>query len=192
MMIKRKELIVVLLLLFIILGLRFLPIKNWISLEFFSAQKEYLQWLVQNHYIASVFTFIFVYILFVALAIPGVAVLTMASGVLFGIFPALIYVNIATTVGSLITFLLSRFYFGEWVQRRYAKQLVHFNMEFERRGSIYLMFMRLQPFLHIFIENALAGITRVSITTFIWTTMVGVLPGTLLLIIFGMGMAKFV
>jgi uncharacterized membrane protein YdjX (TVP38/TMEM64 family) len=184
-MIKRKELIVIILLLLVILSFRFLPIKNWISLEIFFAQKEYLQGLVQSHYLISVFVFICAYILFVALAIPGVAALTMVSGVLFGIFPALLYVNIGATLGSLITFLAARFYLGGWVQRKYAKELKIFNAEFERRGVVYLLLVRLQPFLHIFVENALAGLTRVNIVTFIWTTMVGVFPGTLFMILLG-------
>jgi uncharacterized membrane protein YdjX (TVP38/TMEM64 family) len=182
---KKRDLFILVLLIIAILIIRFLPIKEWFSLELFHVKKEMLQLWVQRNYLMAVGLFIVAYIFTVALAIPGVALLTIASGALFGILPALIYVNVGTTIGSLLTFFSSRFYFGEWIQNKYAKELKAFNAEFDQRGFVYLILVRFQPFLHIFVENAFAGLTKVSIVTFIWTTMVGILPGTLLMILLG-------
>lgn len=68
---------------------------------------------------------------------------------------------------------------GAWIQRRYKSQLKTFNIEITLHGYHYLLIFRIVPLLPFFMVNYLAGITHISVWTFIWTTAAGMLPGAL-------------
>jgi len=105
--------------------------------------------------------------------------LTLAGGFLFHLFPGIIYVNVAATVGATLGFLFARYILGNKVQEKYASQLERFNRELDENGHLYLLTLRLIPAFPFFLINLLAGLTKVSLKTFFWTTMVGILPGSL-------------
>jgi uncharacterized membrane protein YdjX (TVP38/TMEM64 family) len=62
----------------------------------------------------------------------------------------------------------------------YAVQLESLNRTIERHGVSYLMALRILPIFPIFVVNYLAGLTRIPLKTFIWTTSLGMLPGSLI------------
>jgi uncharacterized membrane protein YdjX (TVP38/TMEM64 family) len=140
-------------------------------------QTVLLEW-VQQHSVLSVAAFIAFYILVTAASIPGGAVLTMAGGSVFGALATTIYVNIGATTGAVLAFLAARYLLGSWIQAKYGAQLLSFNREMDRNGARYLLGLRLLPVFPFFLINLLAGLTRVPVGTFLWTTAVGIIPGT--------------
>lgn len=138
-----------------------------------------LKRLVNAHYLSGVLVFIGVYV-FVNLWFPAAAVLTLLAGFLYGTVMAVIYVDASTVLGSLLAFWISKYFAGKWVQNKWHGQLMGFNKEVSRRGSVYLLLVRLIPMMPFLLVNFLAGLTRVPLKTFIWTTALGSLPGILI------------
>ncbi|NJL44164.1 MAG: VTT domain-containing protein [Nitrosarchaeum sp.] len=87
----------------------------------------------------------------------------------------------SATLGALLAFLAARFVIGSWVQERYAARLVKFNAEMRRSGQRYLLTVRLVPVFPFFLINLLAGLTKIDTWTFVWTTFVGIIPGSAVL-----------
>ena len=48
----------------------------------------------------------------------------------------------------------------------------------DRNGASYLLTLRLIPVFPFFLINFLAGLTKVPLRTFLWTTSLGIIPGT--------------
>ncbi len=159
--------------------IRFSGITEWISLDQLKTHREYLQQVIANHYLLAVFCYISFYVTAVAFSLPIGAVLTVAGGFLFGIIAGTFYTNIGATVGATIAFLLVRYLIGDTVQQKYAVPLAQFNKSIERYGSNYLLVIRFIAVIPFFLVNALAGLTNLSLWTFIWTTAIGILPGSL-------------
>jgi len=155
-------------------------ISSYITLEQLKLYREQLQSIVRDHYLLSVFEYIIFFAIATALFMPITVVLTIAGGFLFGVFTGAIYANIGATLGGLIAFLMVRYSFGVWLQKRYAKELVRFNQLVQEDGAGYLLSMQFLPITPFFLINLLAGMTKMSLWTFIWTTSVGIFPGTLL------------
>ena len=128
--------------------------------------------------------FVLIYIAAVALSIPGATILTLTAGFLFG-FIGVIYVNIGASAGAVLAFLAARYLIGDWVQRRYGEKLASFNKEIAENGYNYLLTLRFIPLFPFFLINIFAGLTRVPLTVFAWTTMVGILPGSFVYIYTG-------
>ena len=145
----------------------------------FDLIKTHAQWLhqqVETHYFFSVLMYAAVYIAVVVCGLPGAALMNIVGGFLYGFLPALIYITIAATIGATIFFLFIRYVIGLYVQNRYADKLVEFNRRVEQKGWIYLLLIRCVPLVPFFMVNLCAGLTRIPLFTFIWTTAVGILP----------------
>lgn len=59
---------------------------------------------VEYHYCWSVMVYMSAFILVVICSLPGVSLMNMLGGFLFGVFNGIFYVNIAATVGATIFF----------------------------------------------------------------------------------------
>jgi uncharacterized membrane protein YdjX (TVP38/TMEM64 family) len=133
----------------------------------------------ENHYVFAVLVFILTYVL-VNLWFPAAVVLTLLAGFLFGTFLGALYVDTAATAGAVIAFVFSRNFAGKWIQHRWNEHLRGFNRAISKYGSEYLLGIRMIPVMPYFLVNTLAGLTKVSLMTFAWTTVLGSVPGILI------------
>lgn len=174
---QRKRMIVALLLLVLAVAAAFF-LRDQLTIEQVKRHREQLLVLIESHYALSVLSFVALY-LSTALFLPGALALTVAGGMLFGLLPALLYVNVGATAGAVLAFLAARYLLGHWVQERYRDHLGQLNSELERHGSNYLLMLRMLPVLPFFAVNYCAGISKIPLGTFVWTTSVGIVPGSL-------------
>lgn len=164
----------------IILLMRIFHITDYLTIEQFKNNRINIKLMVDHNYLASVIIYILAYVTVVSLSIPLAAVLTIISGFLFGVIYGAIYSNIGATIGATIAFLVVRYILGDFIQERYLARLENFNKEIELHGAWYLLAIHVITLVPFFVVNTLAGLTRMSIWTFIWTTLIGVIPGSLL------------
>jgi uncharacterized membrane protein YdjX (TVP38/TMEM64 family) len=174
-----KKLLLVLLIAAGALALRAWGITEVLNFETLKANREHLHQVVQAHYGRSVLLYIAFYVLVTGLSLPGATVLTLAGGFLFGPLIGALFVNVGATAGATVAFLAARYVLGSWIQRRYEERLRRFNQEIEDNGYRYLLTLRLIALFPFYWINILAGLTRVPLRTFIWTTSVGIFPGSL-------------
>ena len=166
------------LIVFIIL-LRFSGVGSYFKFEHLKEHRESLQNMVQKHYTSSVFLYIILYAFLVSLSVPTSALLTVTGGFLFGTIPGLMYTNIGATTGAVISFVLFRYFLGSIVQKKYKAKLEGFNNAVEEQGTYYLVVVHFLAFVPFVLINILASFTNISLWTFIWTTAVGIIPGSL-------------
>ena len=160
-----------------------------ISLQQIQEHRLYLENMVAQRYLFSVFAYLCLFVFSTVFGIPITVLLTVAAGYFFGPFAGIFYANIGATFGAVISFLVFRYVLGSFVQNRYAKQLKQFNQNIEANGANYLLTMQLLPVTPTFLINVFAGLTTISLWTFIWTTFVGILPGSLLYVLAGQKLA---
>jgi uncharacterized membrane protein YdjX (TVP38/TMEM64 family) len=174
---KKQVLLLVLFVLVVILA-RSSPFGSAITFENLKQNREALVSRVGAHYVLSVASFIAVYVLATALSVPGAVILTLAGGFLFGTAASVIYIDIGATAGAACAFLSARYLLGNRLQQKYGGQLAKFNREMDLNGASYLLTLRLIPVFPFFLINFLAGLTKVPLRTFLWTTSLGIIPGT--------------
>ena len=175
---RAKKLLLFLVLAALIIGLRFSGIGDLLTLDNLQQRRDELAANVREHYALSLALYILAYIAVVAFSIPGATIMTLAGGFVFGTLPAVLAVNAAATAGAVLAFLSARYLLGTSLQERYQDQLAKFNAEMERNGARYLLTLRLIPVFPFFLVNFLSGLTRVPLTSFAWTTSLGIIPGS--------------
>ena len=156
-----------------------LNLQQYLSFEQLRKNKDVLLTFVKHNYALSVLLFVLVYALSAAFSVPGASILTMAGGFVFGAVIGAVAVNVGATIGATAAFLFARYLFGNALQEKYKDRLEKFNREMDINGFGYLLTLRFIPLFPFWLINVLAGLTRVPLTTYIWTTSVGIFPGSL-------------
>lgn len=119
-----------------------------------------------------------VYVVVTGLSLPGAAPLTLLFGWYFGFVRAFILVSFASTAGATVAFLMSRYFFKETVQSKFAKSLKSFNESWEKDGAFFLFTLRLIPAVPFFVLNAIMGLTPIKTWNYWWVSQLGMVPGT--------------
>jgi uncharacterized membrane protein YdjX (TVP38/TMEM64 family) len=175
-----KRLIILALIVAALLALWFFtPAGELVNFRSLFENRNQLLDFVKARYGISVAVYIFVYIAATALSIPGATVLTLLGGFFFGPWLATLYINAGATLGAFIIFLAARYFLGEGIQSRYGDKLEKFNREIDRNGPNYMFTLRLIPIFPFFLVNLFAGFTTISPRRFLWTTSLGIIPGSL-------------
>jgi uncharacterized membrane protein YdjX (TVP38/TMEM64 family) len=154
----------------------YFAIPNYFTLERLKNDRAWLMELVDKNYISSVFVYLLFFVLIIAIGIPAVGPLTLLGGFLFGVWFGLVYALIGAIVGVTTLFLIVRYIIANTIRRRYAAQLNQFNTRVHSYGYSYLLTMHLMSVVPYFVIATVAGLTDVSVFTFIWTAAVGSLP----------------
>lgn len=151
--------------------------KYW-SLISLKQHADQLAILAQAHPFIAPLCYILFYILYTALSIPEAVVLTVAGGFVFGALKATCFITFAATVGGTISFLIIRYLVGKKIQKKYATHFARFNRAIKTYGASYLLIVRFIVIIPFFLVNILAALTPISLSTFIVTTAIGIIPGT--------------
>ncbi len=175
---QKTKILLLLLFIAVIMLIRFSPAGSVLTFENLKQHRQSLIAFVRQNYAFSAAAFVAGYILTTALSIPGAVILTLAGGFLFGTIAATLYVIVGATAGALLAFLSARYLVGYRLQEKYQSQLQRFNDEIGRSGANYLLVLRFIPVFPFFLINFLAGLTKIPVGTFLWTTAVGIVPGT--------------
>jgi uncharacterized membrane protein YdjX (TVP38/TMEM64 family) len=165
-------------------------ITRFFSLSIVKANKDYLMLLVQDYYWLSVISYIAIYMAFTVCSLPGATVLTVTGGFLFGVLQGALYTIVGATGGAIVAFLIARYLFRSFIERRYNHKLAYFNQKFTQHGTYYLLALRLTPLIPFFLVNVLAALTDVRMKTFIITTVLGIIPGSLVYAFAGQQLSK--
>ena len=172
-------------LIFIFIALVFIVGFNYDEVLSFNLIKQKygdIQLLINDRYLFYYLLFFLGYIVVTALALPISLLKTLLAGALFGLLPGVILTSFASTIGSTLCFLISRYLFKDIFQEKYKKYLVKVNLGIKKEGLLYLLFLRLSPIFPFFLINLTFGLTQMKWTNFYWISQLGMLPATILFV----------
>ncbi|WP_417672657.1 TVP38/TMEM64 family protein [Pseudodonghicola sp.] len=135
--------------------------------------------------------FVALYVLVVALSLPGAAVLSVTGGFLFGFLPGVGLNVLAATLGASAIFLIARWGAGAALAARMAVsegRLARLRAALRDHEINVLLLLRLVPAMPFFLANLLPALAGVRFGRFVWTTAVGIIPGALVFTWIGVGL----
>jgi uncharacterized membrane protein YdjX (TVP38/TMEM64 family) len=175
---SRGKLIVLALFALAIASFLYFDVGRFLSLDALKANRDGLLAFTEHHYGAAVGLFIAAYIVVTAASLPGAVILTLAGGFLFGSLLGTLYVNLGATTGATLAFLASRYLLRDWVERKFGWWLGPMQEGLAKNAFSYLMTLRLIPIFPFFGVNALCGLTRIPLGTYVAATAIGIIPGS--------------
>lgn len=147
-------------------------------------RQELLQW-TDQHYALAVAGYLVIYQLATAISIPGAVYLTLLGGFLFGIFLGTLYTVIGATVGAIWLFLAVKTALGDFFARRSEQWISKMREGFRGNAFNYLLVLRLIPIFPFWVVNIVPALLGVSLKTFFWSTLIGIIPGCVVYILLG-------
>jgi len=157
----------------------------------FSALQEHhaaLKVWTSTHYTSIVLLYMAVYILMVAVSIPGATILTILGGFLFGYFFGTLYVVISASIGACLLFLAVKTALGDWLQKKTSGWLARMEKGFRKNAFSYLIFLRLVPLVPFWVVNIAPSLMGVPFRVFAITTFFGIIPGSFVYVLVGNGL----
>lgn len=187
---NKKKLTIVSLLITIIALFLSLDIAQYLDLEYIKSQQD----TINNYYalnpVRTGLIFFISYILITGVSLPGAGIMTLIGGAIFGVSWGTILVSFGSTLGATMAFLVVRYLFHDFIQKRYSKQLKPINTGIEKEGGFYLFTIRLVPAFPFFIINALMALTPIKTINFALVSQIGMFPATIVYVNAGTQLAK--
>ena len=165
---------------------------KYLSLEEIARNHDALTTYISANLVLSVLAYMALYIIVVALSLPGGAPLTLAGGLLFGWYIGGPVTIIAATIGATILFLIAKTALGESLAARAGPWLAKLRDGFKENALSYLLFLRLVPAFPFWLVNLAPAILGVPLRTYVIGTFFGIIPGTMAFSFAGAGLGSVI
>ncbi len=110
----------------------------------------------------------------------------IAAGMCFGVVWGVVLTWVGAMIGAVMAFALSRYLGRPFVAAVMPERQMQRIDDWSRdKSTSALIVVRLIPVIAFNLVNYAAGLTRVSLWAFLWTTAIGILPMTVLMVIMG-------
>lgn len=168
----------------------FIFLREYLSLDALRDNREALLAWRDDNYALAALTYVLAYVVVVAFSIPGAAFMTLTGGFLFGLVAGTLLTVIGATTGASCIFLAAKTGLGESLKQRAGPWMEKFEKSFQENEISFLFLLRLVPALPFFVANLLPAFFGVSLITYVWTTFLGILPGTAVYTSIGTGLGE--
>ena len=151
-----------------------------LALELMREHHSWLLGFVAGAPVLASMLFMVIYAAAVAISVPGVAILTVIGGYLFGWFHGTALVLIAATIGASAVFLLTRSAIGDRLRARAGPAVQRFADGFRRNALSYGFVLNVVPFFPYALIIVVPAVCGVPLFTFVAGLFLGLVPGTFL------------
>jgi uncharacterized membrane protein YdjX (TVP38/TMEM64 family) len=173
----------VFLILAVALVVAFFVMKDRYEQDIFAAikdERDRFKELVDTHLLLAAVIYVGLYVTVSGLSLPFSTPVSLLGGFLFDLWLGVLLVSFASTTGSTLAFLASRYLFRDFGYRRFGPWFDRVNRGLEQDGPYYLLSLRLMPIVPFFMVNLAMGLTRMPVRQFWWLSQLGMLPATIL------------
>ena len=184
----------VVILLFTIAAFGLYFFSELISFEALKENRSDISNFRDENFILSIILFWLFYFLLVVFSLPGAAVASVSGGFLFGLNLGLLINVTAASTGATVLFILVRYGLKSFKYNQSNEFDNNFAVKIkngliQNQVSIMLI-LRLVPLVPFFLANILPALVSVRLFNFIWTTVVGIIPGGIIFTGIGVGVGE--
>ncbi len=162
--------------------------QRYLTLEMLAAQREALAALVAARPLLAALLYVVAYIAVVAFSLPGGAVMTLAGGLLFGVWLGAFLAVLGATLGAAALFLLARSALAPLMAGRAEGLLGPLRAGLAQDGFFYLLSLRLVPVFPFWLLNLAPALLGMGFASYFAATFLGIMPGTLVFAGIGAGL----
>lgn len=164
------------------------PLGDFVSLDALARHRAALEGLVAGNLAVAVAAYAALYVVVVALSLPGATVMTLAGGMLFGAAMGTALAVVSATIGATLVFLFARRIFGENGLAKLGPLAARIAAGIRRDAALYLLSLRLVPLFPFVLVNLVPAFCGVTLRVFVPVTLLGIAPATGIFALAGAGL----
>jgi len=169
---RRRLLIGAALLVFVILGVSFLPIAGWLE-----AARSW----VDSHLLLGALLFSGAFVILTIAMVPG-SLLMASAGYLFGLAIGVPLASVCIGLGAGLAALVCRTFARDWLWQRFNTdpRFVAIDKAVARKGFLIVLLTRLSLLMPFNLLNIIYGLSRIPLPTMTIATWIGMTPAVVL------------
>lgn len=164
---------------------------RYLNFASLAANHDWACALVDRAPVLAALAFIGAYSGLVALSVPGAALLTIASGFLFGTCLGTTYAVLSATIGATLVFGAARAGLAG-LAAKVGPQMRRIEAGFRQDALNYLLVLRLVPVFPFWLVNLVAGASGMRLSSYLIGTFFGMIPAAFVYASFGSGLGVLV
>ena len=183
---------IIFLLIIAVFGLIFF--RELISFEALKENRAEISEFRDKNFTLSIIIFWILYVILVVFSLPGAAVASVSGGFLFGLGAGLTINVTAASTGATLLFVLVRYGKKSFKYNKsnmfYSNFVVQIKNALVTNQVLIMLTLRLVPVVPFFLANILPALVGVRLFNFIWTTIIGIIPGGIVFTWIGVGVGE--
>ena len=161
------------------------------SYEFIKNNRDYFFGLKQTNLLLLSIIFISLTIVWVLMAGFGSPVALLA-GFIFGKWLGTIILILGLSIGATILYIFGNYFLKEVIKEKFLNRFKNLEIKFKKSEFIFLLVYRFVGGIPFAIANVLPCLFNVKIFNFFWSTLIGIVPSTFLIVSIGSGLEKII
>jgi len=129
--------------------------------------------------------FCILYVIIVSASIPLATVLSIFSGILFGVFQGALLSTLSATFGAIFCFILVRYFLKSFLHNQNTRSFDTFQKMIIKNGVFYLFAIRMIPVFPFYLVNVFMAFTPIKVIPYGLVTLIGIAPMTIAYVYFG-------
>ena len=161
------------------------------SYEFIKNNRDYFYELRQTNLLFLGIVFIFFATIWVFAAGFG-SPLALLAGFIFGKWFGLLFAVIGMTIGATLLYIFANFFLKEMIRDKFLNRFKQLEEKFKKSEFLYLLIYRFVGGIPFQIQNVLPCIFDVKVSSFFWSTLLGMIPSLFIVISIGSGLEEII
>jgi len=187
-----KKLLPILIIALAIAAFFIFDLDDYLTFHALSDNRDRLLEFVAENYVTAALLYMGLYVVVVALSLPGGLLMTVTGGFLFGWVAAGVMTVFAATLGSTLIFMIAATSLGEPLRKKAGPTLKKLEAGFRENALSYLLFLRLVPVFPFWLVNIAPAFLGVKLGTYVTGTILGIIPGTFVFAYLGGGLDSII
>lgn len=169
-----------------------LGLHRHLTLTALAENRNLLRQWVEAHFVLALACYAAAYVVVVALSIPGASAMSLGGGFLFGWAVSTPVTVLAATAGAAIVFEIVKTSLGAALAERSGPFVQRLARGFADNAFSVLLFLRFTPVFPFWVVNAVAGLCRIPLRTFVLATIIGIIPASFAFALVGSGLDRVI
>ena len=116
----------------------------------------------------------------------------LLAGFIFGKWLGTIILVLGLSVGATILYIFGNYFLKEVIKEKFLNRFKNLEIKFKKSEFIFLLVYRFVGGIPFAIANVLPCLFNVKVSNFFWSTLIGIVPSTFLIVSIGSGLEKII
>ena len=167
-------------------------LQEIMSYDFIKENKSYFFELKNSNSTLILFIFLVLTILWVFPLLGFASPVAIMGGFIFGKWIGTLVVIAGLTIGATFMYIFANYFLKDFIRKKFLTKYENLKKKFEKSEFVYLLFYRMVGGIPWVLQCLLPTLFDVKLKNYFFSTLLGIVPGTFLIVSIGSGLEKII